>query len=634
MSQAQILFYQTAFVVLLILHTFAGYSFCHLIYLQLKQYRLGRPVWGGWTWRALTIVLAINYFYFLSGYISYVLSLGRTGQAPFVLQLAHVVTRSLIGPLVMQLFCVTEHERLSRPRLWQTIFRVVWAFAVPIAVVRGLLQVGIKEPWRNLDDGLRTISDLTTAAAAVFSVLIIIISWRKNDGIFRRRRRYWYLAIIVVGFALGQWQSPWSQTLMELVVLAFVLVTVYYGERLMFFDVFAKRGLLFFSSLAILTSYLALILPYFILRNMGFLIPWITALALLPILLAVPWLSATTNRWIDRIWLKRRFSIVGAATYFEESLQAKLIEDDLLEGAECSLSHIFQSKACIDPGNPPAAAGDLQTTIPTVKGGWGVVSILPRADGIPFFSEDYDLLKVLARSLGSMLDGLSLRDQRLIQEQREQALVLSAAQSELKALRAQINPHFLFNALNTIAALIPEKPDQAEQTVEQLADVFRYTVRRSAREWVCLAEEVEFVRCYLKIEQARFGERLRVRIDLDDEAGPIRIPAMLIQTLTENAIKHGISATRGPGLVSISARIHEGRLQVRVEDNGPGFDRYPRPDSSAESSNGGYGLKNVQDRLRAHYGLDANVQFSRDAADEMTVVSFEIPAVMNSEASE
>src|SRR5882724_11935781 len=95
MSQVQILLYQGAFLLLLILHTFAGYSFCYLIYLQFKQYRLGRPVWGGWTWRALTIVLAINYFYFLSGYITYVLSLGKTGQAPFFLQVAHVVTSSL-----------------------------------------------------------------------------------------------------------------------------------------------------------------------------------------------------------------------------------------------------------------------------------------------------------------------------------------------------------------------------------------------------------------------------------------------------------------------------------------------------------------------------------------------------------
>jgi hypothetical protein len=155
---------------------------------------------------------------------------------------------------------------------------------------------------------------------------------------------------------------------MELIVLAFVLVTVYYGERLMFFDVFAKRGLLFFSSLAIVTSYLALILPYFILRNMGFLISLITALAVLPILLTLPWLSATTDRWIDRVWLKRRFSFAGAATYFEESLQAKLSEDDLLEGAESSLSHIFQSKACIDPGDPADTVGDLQTTIPTDQG--------------------------------------------------------------------------------------------------------------------------------------------------------------------------------------------------------------------------------------------------------------------------
>ena len=634
MSQVQILLYQTAFIVLLVLHTFAGYSFCYLIYLQLKQYRLGRPVWGGWTWRAFTIVLAVNYFYFLSGYLTYIFSLGENGQAPFVLQVAHVVTRSLIGPLMMQLFYVTERERLPHHRSWQTIIFVAWVIAAPIALFRGLLAVGIEEPWRNLDDGLRTISDLITAATAVFSILIIIISWRKNDSIFRRRRRYWYLALIGVGFALGQWHSPWSETVMELIVLAFVLVTVYYGERLTFFDVFAKRGLLFFSSLVIVTSYLALILPYLMLRNLGFLISWITALALLPILLAMPWLSATLNRWIDRYWLKRRFSVAGAATYFEESLQGTLIEDDLLERAESSLSNIFQSKACIDSGNPDDEAGDLQTTIPIDQGNWGMVSISPRADGIPFFSEDYDLLKVLARSLGSMLDGQSRRDQMLIQEQREQQLVLSAAHSELKALRAQINPHFLFNALNTIAALIPEKPDQAEQTVEQLAEVFRYTVRRSAREWVSLSEEVEFVRSYLEIEKARFGERLRVRIDLDEEAGHIRIPAMVIQTLTENAVKHGISATRGPGLVNISARVHEGKLQVRVEDSGPGFEKYPRLDSSPEPSNGGYGLRNIQERLRAHYGTQSQLQFNRDPADELTVVSFEIPAVIDPEAGE
>jgi two-component system LytT family sensor kinase len=229
------------------------------------------------------------------------------------------------------------------------------------------------------------------------------------------------------------------------------------------------------------------------------------------------------------------------------------------------------------------------------------VRVFPRPDGVPFLSEDAKLLRALAGTLGARLDSQRQRDERRSREQREQQLVLSAANSELKALRARINPHFLFNALNAIAALIPQKPERAEHTVEQLADVFRYTVRRADREWVCLAEEIEFVRSYLEIEQTRFGERLRVRIDVENGAGNVRIPAMIIQTLAENAIKHGISLVRGIGVIAISARI----------------------------TGGGYGLKNIQERLSAHYGANAGLRFRRDHGAATTVVSFEIPAVVD-----
>src|SRR5262249_27328755 len=173
-------------------------------------------------------------------------------------------------------------------------------------------------------------------------------------------------------------------------------------------------------------------------------------------------------------------------------------------------------------------AGELRTAVRIETADWGVARILPRSDDVPFLSEDADLLRVLAHSLGASLESQLHRDRHLVQRQREPELVLPAAQSELKALRAQINPHFLFNALNTIAALIPQKPDRAEQTVEQLAEVFRYAVRRSDREWVRLAEEIDFVRAYLEIERARFGERLRVRIEMDAAAESVRIPAMII----------------------------------------------------------------------------------------------------------
>jgi len=121
----------------------------------------------------------------------------------------------------------------------------------------------------------------------------------------------------------------------------------------------------------------------------------------------------------------------------------------------------------------------------------------------------------------------------------------------LKALRAQINPHFLFNALNAIAGLIHTNAQAAEDTVEQLAEVFRYTLRKSANEWVRLDEEIELVTAYLRIEQARFGDRLAVEIDIDPAAAAIPIPAMCVQPLVENAIKHGASQVQTQGRVSL-----------------------------------------------------------------------------------
>jgi sensor histidine kinase YesM len=168
-------------------------------------------------------------------------------------------------------------------------------------------------------------------------------------------------------------------------------------------------------------------------------------------------------------------------------------------------------------------------------------------------------------------------------------------------------------------------------------------VRQSDREWVSVAEEIEFVRSYLEIEQMRFGERLQVRIDVETGAQNIRIPAMVIQTLAENAIKHGIAQVRGLGVITIAAQLVEGskpsdskpdalklgdRMLVQVSDNGPALDRAIDAASlPGSSAGGGYGLKNIQERLSAHYGAAAALRFGRDTADATTVVSFEIPAV-------
>jgi LytS/YehU family sensor histidine kinase len=313
-----------------------------------------------------------------------------------------------------------------------------------------------------------------------------------------------------------------------------------------------------------------------------------------------------------------------AVRRFSESLQASVGHEDLLERAESSLREIFRSEARVDRGPSVALADDLSAPLRVNGSDWGFVRILSRPDEIPFLSQDAELLTVLARSLGSTIESEDLRSQKLLQQQRERELALSAAQSELKALRAQINPHFLFNALNTIASLIPREPEQAEQTVEQLSEVFRYTVRHADREWVRLDDEVSFVNAYLDIEKARFGERLQVQVDIQEAAREVRIPAMVVQTLAENAIKHGVAAVRGPGRISISASVEDSSLRVSVKDSGPGFSPGVRPDSLPEPSRGGYGLRNVRERLRAYYGPAARLAFGRSPAG-LTEVSLEIP---------
>src|SRR6185436_16363640 len=125
------------------------------------------------------------------------------------------------------------------------------------------------------------------------------------------------------------------------------------------------------------------------------------------------------------------------------------------------------------------------------------------------------LLRSLSGVFSYMLENVRLQRRRRQQDQLEQELRLQTSRSELKALRAQINPHFLFNALNAIASLIHSDPTRADAAVEQLAEVFRYTLRRSESEWAPLDQELTFARAYLDVEQARFGQRLTCTIDSD-----------------------------------------------------------------------------------------------------------------------
>jgi len=253
----------------------------------------------------------------------------------------------------------------------------------------------------------------------------------------------------------------------------------------------------------------------------------------------------------------------------------------------------------------------------------GAIRVQPCADSPQFLSEDIDLLTSLAEAFSFLLENLRLREERLSQEKREQELVLNASRSELKALRAQVNPHFLFNALNAIAGLIPLDPDRAERTIEQLGEVFRFTLRGSEREWVRLDDELEAVRAYLDIEQARFRDSLQVRIEYGNDVRNVRVPAMILQTLVENATRHGVGAISTPGIIEVIAAASADTLRIEVRDNGPGFS--PAALRALESRGGGYGLRNVRERLQGHFGDAAMLRIERDEARGMTVASVAMP---------
>jgi two-component system sensor histidine kinase AlgZ len=177
-----------------------------------------------------------------------------------------------------------------------------------------------------------------------------------------------------------------------------------------------------------------------------------------------------------------------------------------------------------------------------------------------------------------------------------------ALRARLAVLQAQVNPHFLFNTLNAIAALIPKSPEAAEETIERLASVLQYSIGATSRGRVKLGEEVAAVRDYLDIEQARFGERLRSSIEIDKSLEDDAIPPMLLQPLVENAVLHGLSSRDRGGAVVVHGRADRDAMILKVSDDGVG------PGGSRRRGNR-TGLENLRERLALTYGAAATLSF-------------------------
>jgi two-component system LytT family sensor kinase len=288
----------------------------------------------------------------------------------------------------------------------------------------------------------------------------------------------------------------------------------------------------------------------------------------------------------------------------------RIVERSRLESVkELEYLELLELPACCEAESVLASI-DAAVLLPIRTAGrvTHVLMIDPGQSRRNLLSAEATFLRSLATQTGARLDALERERERINAEAGQERLMRQVTEAELRALRAQVNPHFLFNSLNTIAALIPTDPEGAETMTVRLAKVFRHVLASSERPLASLEEEMRFVQTYLSIEQARFGDRLRVRFDFDPRLAAEPVPSLLLQPVVENALKHGLAPKPGVVNLAIVARKHGDFLCLEVEDDGVG------PGNAEEkASSNGLGLRNLISRLSNLYGERASLRLEPGA---------------------
>jgi two-component system LytT family sensor kinase len=436
--------------------------------------------------------------------------------------------------------------------------------------------------------------------------------------------------------------------------LPLALVILYQDYRFALADIFLKRAL----SLVLLVGlafglYLNVAAPMMLDRSndhpvaVGLLLGlWVVTA------LAYPWLRSGVTWFVDMVVLRRtnyealrakiaqRIALLEAPDQVLDETCARLAEALTAREVTWAAANHSNDKGRRSPLLPQLMlppnqsrpsrllkeSAQRETTIlaPTAEPPQYYMTIGEMAGGRRLMSDDVAFLEAVAVMVARRIDAARVIHERCARDLREQETTKLATEAELRALRAQVNPHFLFNSLTTVGYLIQTAPERAFETLMRLTSLLRGVLRRSEGEFATLGEEIELIESYLEIERARFEDRLRVTIDAPRETRSHRIPALLVQPLVENAIKHGVSPSRTGGDVVISARIASGpgdatpggdTLRITVRDSGLGANE----ETLVAGRNRGVGLLNVERRLKAHYGDQASFSISSVPGSGTTV---------------
>ncbi len=527
---------------------------------------------------------------------------------------------------------------------------------LPAVVVHSALRAGetFARPWNALVvgaayamSGITTVmhfdSAITTGVApsqlALRSVTvgfggllaILLVATRGQQG---RGRALWVVAMSVFAVSAlhlsnhrGGEDPWWLELVGHHASLPLALLILYQDFRFALADIFLKRALAFI--LLVSLTFGIFVFGVTPLESNGpaserFTAPLLAMWVLTA--LTYPLLRRSAEWFVDKIVLRRvdyteLSSRLSQAIDRCQSPAAILDEASQILAPALSAKSIGWSEAKQD--RPDVwVQQDRRSAIvnvPTTEKPQYALTISDLSDGRRLLSDDVAMLERGALFVARRIDAVRSMQERYQRDLHEQEMHKLAAEAELRALRAQINPHFLFNALTTIGYLIQTAPDRALETLMRLSGLLR-GVLRSGEELVTIGEELDLIEAYLDIERARFEDRLRVLIDVPRELRPLRIPALVIQPLVENAIKHGISGCIAGGEVRIVAKLEQSELTISVTDTGIGA----VAPVIARGKERGLGLSNIEERLK-RYGAGGNLLTITSAPGSGTAVQIHIP---------
>lgn len=487
---------------------------------------------------------------------------------------------------------------------------------------------------------------LTIGYLAIIGLLVLYSS--RQPAVRRALSAVALAAFAVMALHLGHHATSSDTWPIELVghhaSLPLALVILYQDYRFALADLFLKRALSLLALIGVwMALYIGIAVPYVLPRMAG---DWtqpigVGALLAMGVMtaLAYPMLRTIVHRFVDRVVL-RRADYPQVRGRFSTAVSSLGLPDDVLRAACDALGPALSASrvswrtaggdaipAHLQSGTSGRAPG-TSVRVPTTDAPIYVIDIGPLIGGRRLMSDDTTLLERIALVAARRIDSIRVSDERYTRDAREREMLQLATEAELKALRAQLNPHFLFNALTTIGQLIQEAPDRAITTLFRLTALLRAVLRRADGEFTTVADEIQIVRAYLDVERARFEDALQVTIDVDEAVRACRIPSLLLQPLAENAVKHGIAPRLGGGGVAVTARVEtafvggqrSANLVLTVRDTGVGVSER----ELAHRRVSGIGLSTVARRLERCYGPDASLEI-HSIPDVGTTIIVRVP---------